>query len=70
MFAPPVAKAKTKTASDSLGRDATQRSIFARRPFDGDTGVRETSSASWNFGDIPIYPYVKSATEIRGSTQR
>ena len=70
MFAPPVAKAKTKTASDSSGRDATQRSIFASRPFDGDTGVRETSSASWNFGDIPIYPYMKAATEIRGSTQR
>ena len=70
MFAPPVAKAKTKTASDSSGRDATQRSIFASRPFDRDTGVRETSSASWNFGDIPIYPYMKAATEIRGSTQR
>lgn len=70
MFAPPVAKAKTKAASDSLGRDATQHSISATRPFDGDTGARETGRVSWNFGDIPIYPYVKPAAEIRGSTQR
>src|SRR5271166_5393594 len=70
MLAPPVAKAKTKVAFGSPGRDAAQRSIFPTQPFDSGTGAGERASVSWNFADIPIHPYMKPAAEIRGSMQR
>ncbi len=79
MFAPPIAQTKTRSSSPS--KHVTQRSTFATRPMDSGTAGRETGSVSWNFGDVPIHPDVKSANfaggtpagtaaEIRGSTQR
>jgi Domain of unknown function (DUF4157) len=78
VFAPPVSKAQTKAAPGSPSKDASRRSTFATRPFDGG---REAGGIPWNFGNIPIHSGMKladwadgtparAATEIRGSTQR
>ncbi len=81
MFAPLITRAQTKTASGLPGRDAIERPIAARQPFDDSTSARDVGRVSWNFGDTPIYPGAGSAglasgaspgttAEIRGSTQR
>jgi hypothetical protein len=81
VFAPPVAKAQTKTASGSPSRGARQRSISATQAFDESAEARETVGVSWNFGNVPIHPAANSAdlpggtsagaaAAIRGSTQR
>jgi hypothetical protein len=81
MFTPLIAEARTKAVGSSLGKDAAEHSIGATRPFNDGTRARKGGSVSWNFGDIPIHPTLKSAglaggstpgvtAEIHGSTQR
>ena len=81
MFARPVARAQTKSATSSPHRHAAQSSIFATRRSDPSTVSRGAARVPWKFCDIATHPEVKCAdatggtptgpaAEIRGSTQR
>lgn len=63
MFAPPIAKAQTKTTESSTAKPVLQRSRFVTRPTDSravehvhlPTSSVSDSRTSWDFSEIPVF---------------